>query len=75
MVFSHDDPVATRARRRVGTTLCGRYHVRRLIGVGGMAAVYAGVHRNGHTVATKVLGCIFLVMPLLEGENARARDR
>jgi serine/threonine protein kinase/tetratricopeptide (TPR) repeat protein len=78
-----------------------------------MAAVYAGVHRNGHPVAIKILherlsfdpeidrrfrreahlanrvkhpgavpvidddvaedGCVFLVMPLLEGETLRAR--
>ena len=41
--------------RRVGTTLRGKYRLDRLLGVGGMAAVYAGSHRNGLTVAIKVL--------------------
>ncbi|AKV04385.1 Serine/threonine protein kinase [Labilithrix luteola] len=43
------------AKRHVGTTLCGRYHVDELLGVGGMAAVYRGRHRNGHRVAIKIL--------------------
>jgi serine/threonine-protein kinase len=43
------------ARKRVGTTLCGKYRLDALIGVGGMAAVYRGTHRNGHRVAVKVL--------------------
>ena len=99
--------------RRVGATLCGKYRLQRVLGVGGMAAVYAAVHRNGHTVAIKILheglatdpeierlfrreaqlankighpgvvpvidddvtedGCVFLVMPLLQGETLRAR--
>jgi eukaryotic-like serine/threonine-protein kinase len=43
------------AQRRVGTTLRGKYRLDRLLGVGGMAAVYAGSHRNGLAVAVKVL--------------------
>jgi serine/threonine-protein kinase len=44
------------ARRRVGTTLCKRYRLDELVGVGGMAAVYRGVHtRNRNRVAIKVL--------------------
>ncbi|MGO9711583.1 MAG: protein kinase domain-containing protein [Polyangiaceae bacterium] len=107
------DPIRSRAERRIGSTLCGRYRIGRLIGIGGMAAVYASRHRNGHEVAIKILherlsmdpeserlfrreallsnqirspgivpvidddvsedGCVFLVMPLLEGETLRAR--
>src|SRR5438132_11009083 len=44
------------ARRREGQTLCGgKYRLGALLGVGGMAAVYSAVHRNGHRVAIKVL--------------------
>ena len=51
-------PISTleqRASRRVGTVLGSKYALQRLIGVGGMAAVYLGVHRNGNRVAVKVL--------------------
>ena len=47
--------IARRALRRCGSSLVGRYNILRLIGVGGMAAVYSGVHRNGHGVAIKIL--------------------
>jgi serine/threonine-protein kinase len=48
--------VEAQARGRVGRVLCNRYRLVRLIGVGGMGAVYAAVHnRNGHRVAVKVL--------------------
>src|SRR5258708_38461543 len=55
MSYRADDPLARRALMRVGKALCGRYRIARLIGIGGMAAVYAGTHRNGHVVAIKVL--------------------
>lgn len=48
-------PLEARARGRVGTTLCGKWHIDRLLDVGGMAAVYAATHRNGNRVAVKVL--------------------
>lgn len=35
--------------------LCGKWTLRRLVGVGGMAAVYEAEHRNGKRVAVKVL--------------------
>ncbi|MFT3768179.1 MAG: hypothetical protein QM820_22235 [Minicystis sp.] len=44
-----------RAARRVGTTLRGKYRIERVVGAGGMATVYAAIHRNGHRVAIKML--------------------
>jgi len=44
-----------RAQRRVGTSLRGKYLLVRVLGVGGMAAVYEATHRNGARVAVKVL--------------------
>lgn len=43
------------AERRVGATLRDKYRIERVLGVGGMATVYLGVHRNGHRVAVKIL--------------------
>lgn len=43
------------AHRRVGETLDGKWHIDRLIDVGGMAAVYQATHRNGKRVAIKML--------------------
>jgi eukaryotic-like serine/threonine-protein kinase len=49
------DPEVARARARVGQTLRGKWRLEQLIGVGGMAAVYAATHRNGMRGAVKVL--------------------
>ncbi len=49
------DPVLMRAKARVGRTLRGKWHLDVLLGVGGMAAVYAGTHRNGSRAAIKIL--------------------
>ncbi len=49
------DLVTLQARGRVGTTLRGKWRLDCLLGVGGMAAVYAATHRNGHRAAVKIL--------------------
>jgi serine/threonine-protein kinase len=41
--------------KRIGTTLRGKWTLERLLGVGGMAAVYVGVHKIGRREAIKVL--------------------
>lgn len=43
------------ALKRVGETLNHKWHIDRLIDVGGMAAVYQATHRNGKKVAIKML--------------------
>jgi eukaryotic-like serine/threonine-protein kinase len=61
---SHQDAAAaapsggdekTRARARVGLTVNGKYRIDSLLGVGGMASVYAATHRNGTRKALKIL--------------------
>jgi len=44
-----------KADGRIGQTLNGKWHIDRLIDVGGMAAVYEATHRNGRRAAIKVL--------------------
>ena len=44
--------LSRRAEGRVGAVLRGKWRIDRLLGVGGMAAVYAGTHRNGKRGAT-----------------------
>lgn len=43
------------ARARVGTLLSDKWLLDELLGVGGMAAVYAATHRNGRRAALKIL--------------------
>jgi serine/threonine protein kinase len=45
----------TIVHRRVGSVVVGKYHLDRVIGIGGMAAVYAATHRNQAEFAVKML--------------------
>ncbi len=47
--------VVESAEKRVGETICGKWHLDRVIGIGGMAAVYEATHRNRNRVAIKLL--------------------
>src|SRR5262245_14128331 len=49
------DELTAECQARVGQTLGGKWTLAALIGVGGMAAVYAATHRNGAKSAIKIL--------------------
>jgi serine/threonine protein kinase len=50
------DELRQEADAPVGTTLLDKWHLDALIGIGGMAAVFAATHRNGLRGALKILG-------------------
>jgi serine/threonine-protein kinase len=50
-----DEQRVREAEGRVGTTIRSKWHLDSLLGIGGMAAVYAATHRNGTRGAVKVL--------------------
>ena len=50
-----DDALTTAARARLGTWIKGKYRLDRVLGVGGMATVYAATHRNQAELAVKML--------------------
>ena len=54
-VHAPEDEPTRAARARVGMVLSGKWTLQALLGLGGMAAVYAATHRNGKRVAVKVL--------------------
>ncbi len=50
-----DSEIVQIAEGRLGTTLKGKWRLKRLLGLGAMAAVYEAAHRNGRLVAIKML--------------------
>jgi serine/threonine-protein kinase len=54
-----DDPHTMRARARLGMVLQDKWTLESVLGIGGMAAVYAATHRNGKRVAIKMLHAEF----------------
>jgi eukaryotic-like serine/threonine-protein kinase len=50
-----EEDLQRRAELRIGTVLRGKYHIDRVLGVGGMAVVYAATHRNQKQFAVKML--------------------
>jgi serine/threonine-protein kinase len=49
------DDLLDRAKARVGTVLNGKWRLDDVLGIGGMASVYAATHRNQKRVAIKML--------------------
>ncbi|MEA2748247.1 MAG: eukaryotic-like serine/threonine-protein kinase [Myxococcales bacterium] len=62
------DSLRAEASARVGRVLNEKWTLERLIGVGGMAAVYGGRHRNGARAAVKILHAEL-------GKNPAVRER
>jgi serine/threonine-protein kinase len=56
-----DAEIDERARGRLGTVLRGKYRLESVLGVGGMAVVFAATHRNAKRFAVKVLNPEFSV--------------
>jgi serine/threonine-protein kinase len=50
-----DEALSARARSRLGSTLRGKYRLDRVLGIGGMATVFAATHRNQAELAVKLL--------------------
>ena len=65
---SESDRAQREAERRVATTLLDKWHLDALIGIGGMAVVFAATHRNGLRGAVKILSA-----PFSRDANIRAR--
>ena len=53
--MSEDDDDSSRPGLAPGTLINERWRIDGVLGVGGMASVYAATHRNGNRVALKVL--------------------
>jgi hypothetical protein len=57
-----------KANERIGQWIKGKYRIDQLLGIGGMAAVYASTHRNGSRLALKILHTEFA-----RDENVKGR--
>src|SRR5450631_4173225 len=67
-----EDEQFVRARARIGSVLCAKYRLDRVLGVGGMASVYAATHlRNANQVAVKILHRELSIDAVLRGRFLR----
>jgi serine/threonine-protein kinase len=69
--MSEEAEILARAAQRVGTVLHAKYHLDGVLGVGGMATVYAATHRNRKRFAVKMLHPEFSVRSELRARFIR----
>jgi serine/threonine-protein kinase len=58
-----EDPILCGARERVGRVPSRKWRLNRLLGVGGMAALYEASHYNGKRAAVKMLHATYSTWP------------
>jgi serine/threonine protein kinase len=63
--------LVARIESRVGRVVRRKYRLDRLLGIGGMASVYAATHRNGSKVALKVLHTELASLPEIRARFLR----
>ncbi|HXX69274.1 MAG TPA: protein kinase [Polyangiaceae bacterium] len=69
--MSADSEAVQRAQQRLGSVLRGKYRLDRVLGIGGMAVVYAATHRNQKQFAVKVLHPELSLNPDVRGRFLR----
>ena len=69
-----EDPLVTHARTRIGRTLRNKWTLDKLLGVGGMAAVYECTHRNGSKVAIKMLHPMMAIASSVQEQGSATQE-
>ena len=62
------------ARIRLGSVLCGKWRLDDVLGVGGMATVFAATHRNGSRAAVKIVHNALAAEPTSALAASSAKD-
>src|SRR5260370_40658170 len=71
--MAHEDlsAIVARAQQRVGKVVREKWQIDEVLGVGGMASVFAATHRNGKRAALKFLHAELLVSDTLRSRFLR----
>src|SRR5579872_2172406 len=70
-MISQESELYAQAQARVGSVILGKYRIDRVLGMGGMAVVYAATHRNRTRFAVKMLHAELSVQADIRGRFLR----